>query len=32
MMIAEKAADAIRGKAPLPPRRPRFSFDPAVAK
>jgi choline dehydrogenase len=32
MMIAEKAADAIRGRASLPPRRPRFSFDPAVAK
>jgi len=31
MMIAEKAADLIRGKAPLPPHRPRFAFDAPVA-
>ncbi|QEW23386.1 Choline dehydrogenase (plasmid) [Paracoccaceae bacterium] len=27
IMIAEKAADAIRGRAPLPPFRPKFFFD-----
>ena len=29
MMIAEKAADVIRGRQPLPGHRPRFHFDPA---
>ncbi len=30
MMIAEKAADLIRGHAPLPPSRPKFAFDGAA--
>jgi choline dehydrogenase len=30
MMIAEKAADVIRGKPPLPAHRPRFFFDQGV--
>jgi choline dehydrogenase len=31
MMIAEKTADVIRGRAPLPPHRPAFFFDPPAA-
>ena len=31
MMIAEKASDMVRGKAPLAPSRPRFFFDDIAA-
>ncbi|WAH55325.1 choline dehydrogenase [Pseudomonas silvicola] len=30
IMIAEKAADLIKGRTPLPPSRPSFSFDPQL--